>query len=72
MQIFTSVLINTLALGIGASYGIGNVLLYELKDNIQPEESTENTKNTASNFTDRFSLTLNISEVAWFGKNNMK
>ena len=71
MQILTSFLINILALGTGASYGIANVLLSKLEANNQTHNSTEIIENNILNRTSPFQFTINADEASWIGMDNI-
>lgn len=70
-QISASFLINLLALGTGASYGIANVLLASMAED---KNSNDNDINeTETNATTEFGswyFTVNSEEASWIGKFN--
>ena len=70
MQMLTSFLINILALGTGASYGIANVLLsqMEMKKKANYENSSTTIEDISSrNGQDMFQFTINSDEASWIG-----
>ena len=71
MQILTSFLINILALGTGASYGIANVLLSKLEANNKTHNSTEIIESNILNRTSPFQFTINADEASWIGMDNI-
>ena len=69
MQMLTSFLINILALGTGASYGIANVLLsqMEMKKKANYENSSTIEDISSRNGQDMFQFTINSDEASWIG-----
>ena len=68
MQMLTSFLINILALGTGASYGIANVLLsqMEMKKKANYENSSA-IEDIGSTNVSMFQFTINSDEASWIG-----
>ena len=69
MQMLTSFLINILALGTGASYGIANVLLsqMEMKKKANYENSSTTIEDISSRNGSMFQFTINSDEASWIG-----
>ena len=69
MQMLTSFLINILALGTGASYGIANVLLsqMEMKKKANYENSSTIEDISSRNGQNMFQFTINSDEASWIG-----
>ena len=70
MQMLTSFLINILALGTGASYGIANVLLSQME--MKKKANYENSSTTIEDISSRngknmFQFTINSDEASWIG-----
>ena len=68
MQMLASFLINILALGTGASYGIANVLLsqMEMKKKANYENSSA-IEDIGSRNVSMFQFTINSDEASWIG-----
>ena len=60
MQILSSFIVNVVALGTGASYGIANVLVAKL-------DETEFHSNSTESSSDPFWFTINPDEASWIG-----
>ena len=60
MQILSSFIVNVVALGTGASYGIANVLVAKL-------DETEFQTSNKSSSADPFWFTINPDEASWIG-----
>ena len=67
IQIFTSILINILALGTGASYGIANVLYSKLEEHDFGNNSSEGSPKNTTQYGDRFDFTITMEESSWIG-----
>ena len=68
-QILASVIINIIALGTGASYGIANVLVAELETAKNATISTTDVI-AIKNGSDPFHFTIDSDQASWFGKNS--
>ena len=66
-QIFTSILINILALGTGAGYGIANVLYCKLEEHDLGNSSSEGNPKNIIQHGDRFDFTITMEESSWIG-----
>ena len=68
MQMLTSFLINVLALGTGASYGIANVLLSQMEMKKKANyENSSTTEDIGSRNASMFEFTINSDEASWIG-----
>ena len=71
MQVLSSFLVNVLALGTGASYGIANVMLSKLDEAEFHSNITEISATNSSGNTDRFSFTISSDEASWIASFSM-
>lgn len=74
MQVLSSFLVNVLALGTGASYGIANVMLAKLDaaefiNNSNSSNITGDLATNKSRCTDPFWFTITSDEASWIGIN---
>ena len=68
MQMLTSFLINILALGTGASYGIANVLLSQMEMKKKANyENSSTIEDIGSRNVSMFQFTINSEEASWIG-----
>ena len=68
-QISASFLINLLALGTGASYGIANVLLASMaEDKISNGNGTNKPETNTTTEYGSWEFTVNSEEASWIGK----
>ena len=68
MQMLTSFLINILALGTGASYGIANVLLSQMEMKKKANyENSSTIEDISSRNGSMFQFTINSDEASWIG-----
>ena len=68
MQMLASFLINILALGTGASYGIANVLLSQMEMKKKANyENSSTIEDIGSRNVSMFEFTINSDEASWIG-----
>ena len=68
MQMLTSFLINILALGTGASYGIANVLLSQMEMKKKANyENSSTLEDIGSRNVSMFQFTIDSDEASWIG-----